>query len=194
MKRAIAIPIVTSISMETVVNSQPYFISVNVTSSVPIPSNIEREVIQEADVVGKVVDCSQPPELAESIAIPPDPECGNAVADSFESMCIDVEPFGIGGVVICREVQLDLVEVISEMKCQRILSLIVAIVLFVCTIGFLVVRKFGAGAACFGLFLVEVLCWLFSYYYYRSLMLTISLSPQVWILTVVFYSPLCWLC
>ena len=100
----------------------------------------------------------------------------------------------LGGVVICREVQLDLVEIISEMKCQRILSLIVAIVLFVCTIGFLVVRKFGAGAACFGLFLVEVLCWLFSYYYSRSLMLTISLSPQVWILTVVFYSPLCWLC
>ncbi|OAO15384.1 hypothetical protein AV274_2913 [Blastocystis sp. ATCC 50177/Nand II] len=149
---AIAIPVVTSIPMETVVNSQP----------VPIPSNIEREVIQEAYVVGKVVDCSQPPELAESIAIPPDPECGNAVADSFESMCIDVEP----------EVQLDLVEVISEMKCQRILSLIIAIALFVCTIGFLVVRKFGAGVACFGLFLVEVLCWLFSYYYSRSLMLT----------------------
>ena len=86
MIRAIAIPVVTSIPMETVVNSQPYFISVNVTSSVPIPSNIEREIIQEAYVVGKVVDCSQPPELAESIAIPPDPECGNAVADSFESM------------------------------------------------------------------------------------------------------------
>lgn len=192
--RVIAIPVVTSIPMEAVANSQPFFISMNVTSSVPIPPNIEGEVIQEASVVGKVVDCSQPPVLAESIAIPPDPECGNAVADSFESMCIDVEPFDIDGAVICREVQLDLVEVISEMKCQRILSLIVDIALFVCTIGFLVVRKFGAGVACFGLFLVEVLCWLFSYYYSRSLMLTISLSPYGWILTAVFYSPLCWLC
>ena len=47
---------------------------------------------KDVNIVGKVVDCTHPPELAESIAIPPDPECGNAVADSYESMCIDVEP------------------------------------------------------------------------------------------------------
>lgn len=48
--------------------------------------------MKDVNIVGKVVDCTHPPELAESIAIPPDPECGNAVADSYESMCIDVEP------------------------------------------------------------------------------------------------------
>lgn len=74
---------------------------------------------------------------------------------------------------------MDLVDIISEMKCQRILSLVVVIILFVCTIVYLVLREFGAGVACFGLFLVEVMCWLFSYYYSRKLMLSISFVPLV---------------
>lgn len=89
---------------------------------------------------------------------------------------------------------MDLVDIISEMKCQRILSLIAVIVLLVCTIVYLVLHEFGAGIACFGLFLVEVMCWLFSYYYSRSLMLSISLFPCGYILTEVFCSSMHRLC
>ena len=48
-------------------------VSNTVSVPAPLPSNRENPVI-------------------EGIVIPPDPENGNAVAESYESMCIDVEP------------------------------------------------------------------------------------------------------
>ena len=138
------------------------------------PAAIEAMVPEEANVVGKVVDTEHPTAIAESVVIPPDPEYGDAIADSYESMCIDVEPFSLSGVLMSREVQIDLVNIISEMKCQRILAGIVACMQLVFTLFFLLYRSYGFGLYCAGLFVIEVLTWLFTYYYSRKLMLTIS--------------------
>ena len=135
---------------------------------------IEATVPEDANVVGKVVDTEHPTAITESVVIPPDPECGNAIAESYESMCIDVEPFSLPVALISREVQIDLVNIISEMKCQRILAGIVVFLQLVFTLFFLLYQSYGFGFYCAGLFVIEVLTWVFTYYYSRKLMLTIS--------------------
>ena len=62
-----------------------------------IPS-VQRQYIDLPVSVSNSISVNNPPPntsekpVIEGIVIPPDPENGNAIAESYESMCIDVEP------------------------------------------------------------------------------------------------------
>ena len=51
----------------------------------------QHENISNSIYVNNTPSTSEKP-VIEGIVIPPDPENGNAIAESYESMCIDVEP------------------------------------------------------------------------------------------------------
>lgn len=68
------------------------------------------------------------PTIAEGIVIPPDPERGENVAESFESMCIDAEVYLLfKSYDVFREVQLDLVSVIRSMILYRYICIIMVV-------------------------------------------------------------------
>ena len=82
-------------------------------------------------VASSLEDQSQPnSNIVEGIVIPPDPERGGSVPDSFESLCIDAEVYPFCEIFSYRDVQIDLVSVIRSMAFYLILSIIMTVSMF----------------------------------------------------------------
>ena len=158
----------------------------------PIIQVVPSELVQKQYIdlpvnISNSISVNNPPSTSEKpviegIVIPPDPENGNAIAESYESMCIDVEP----------EIQLDLVSVIAAMKCHRIIAFIATLLLAAAAIAFLVFKFYDSGFLFILLCLIQLLGYGLAFRYSLKIVTFVVCMYIVGIILSIVYIVIYW--